>query len=576
MSQTDFLPLLTADVIRWERILITVAGRASNIADGSVDFYLSNENGERLKLTDAIVSDGRFAVRFNIVTVYTDRTCLPDGRWELLAVSKDTAAVFPVIAGEKLFSDVGRDDHFVGLPREEKLARYGCTFAKSSSNAYSLIPAVMSGDRLCFDSLYAHPLPLSMPQHIMRSLKKVFGPLVNAILRGGFFIIYDLTKLLTAHKGNHVLFCSDSREELSGNLEFVYRRMVERGLDKQFKISFLFKKNVRARRSFGEKFRAPFALARADIILIDDFNPTIAQLKFKRGVKVIQLWHACGAFKTVGFSRLGKQGGPAINSRNHRAYTHAIASSRHVAPFYCEAFGLTPDMVYPTGVPRTDIFFDEKYRSETRAALYELVPQAKGKRVILFAPTFRGNGAKSGNYPLFKLDMNALAQLCRETNSVFIFKMHPFVHDKVVIRPEFSDCLIDLSAEREINDLLFITDLLITDYSSVVYEASLLNIPMLFFAWDLEAYISTRDFYEPFESFVPGKIVRTFDELVKAIVNEDYEQEKVLPFCKRNFEFRDGHSTDRVIDWLLLGQEGEYSKRRDEAEPSPAAEQSNG
>ena len=99
---------------------------------------------------------------------------------------------------------------------------------------------------------------------------------------------------------------------------------------------------------------------------------------------------------------------------------------------------------------------------------------------------------------------------------------------------------------------------------------------MLFFAWDLEAYISTRDFYEPFESFVPGKIVRTFDELVKAIVNEDYEQEKVLPFCKRNFEFRDGHSTDRVIDWLLLGQEGEYSKRRDEAEPSPAAEQSNG
>ena len=74
MSQTDFLPLLTADVIRWERILITVAGRASNIADGSVDFYLSNESGERLKLTDAIVSDGRFAVRFNIVTVYTDRT----------------------------------------------------------------------------------------------------------------------------------------------------------------------------------------------------------------------------------------------------------------------------------------------------------------------------------------------------------------------------------------------------------------------------------------------------------------------------------------------------------------------
>ena len=101
--------------------------------------------------------------------------------------------------------------------------------------------------------------------------------------------------------------------------------------------------------------------------------------------------------------------------------------------------------------------------------------------------------------------------------------------------------------------MLFFTDLLITDYSSVVYEASTLNIPMLFYAYDLEEYISKRDFYEPFETFVPGKIVKDFDSMIAAIYNGDFEQEKVEPFCQRNFEFRDGGSTDRVIDWLILG-----------------------
>ena len=132
--------------------------------------------------------------------------------------------------------------------------------------------------------------------------------------------------------------------------------------------------------------------------------------------------------------------------------------------------------------------------------------------------------------------------------------MHPFVHDPVAIPEGNSDVLLDLSQEREINDLLFITDLLITDYSSVIYEASILDIPMLFYAFDLEEYIASRDFYEPYEDFVPGRIVRSFDELMAAMAAGDYQQEKVAPFCERNFEYRDGHATDRVIDWLILGQ----------------------
>ena len=102
-------------------------------------------------------------------------------------------------------------------------------------------------------------------------------------------------------------------------------------------------------------------------------------------------------------------------------------------------------------------------------------------------------------------------------------------------------------------DLLFATDLLITDYSSIVFEYSTLGRPMLFFAHDLDEYRAERDVYVPYEEFVPGRIVRTFDELVEAIRHDDYELEKVAPFAARHFAHPEGGATDRVID-LIIGR----------------------
>ena len=121
----------------------------------------------------------------------------------------------------------------------------------------------------------------------------------------------------------------------------------------------------------------------------------------------------------------------------------------------------------------------------------------------------------------------------------------------------YKDRVLDLSDEDELNDLLFVTDLLITDYSSVVFEASLLDIPMLFYAFDLFDYISKRDFYYDFESFVPGKIVFSQRELTEAIVAGDFESEKVPPFKTKFFDHLDGRSSRRVADLILrfIGEE---------------------
>lgn len=553
MPTGDYAPRAEVGAIARERVQLVLYGVLRQLPSEQAAFFLKNGEGEEVALTDLTWQEDKFRLRFNVVTGYGDRTFLPEGEWDLILRQKETGALFAVQAGAPLFRDEGWSDRFVRAPREEKLGRFAMEFTKGESYDYTLMPRVREGDRLYFGVTYLHPEPLNAIGRFKKQMKKWFGPFLNSCLRAGFFAVYRLTALFTRHRGTRLLFCSDSRAELSGNMKNVYDRLVERGLDKRFRIRCLFKESVKARRSIGEKFRAPFLLARADIILIDDFNPTVKQLTFKPGVKVIQLWHACGAFKTVGFSRTGKPGGPFITNTNHRAYTHAIASSRHVARFYAEAFGMRPEDVYPTGVPRTDVFFDEGCRAATAAAMHEAYPQTEGKRVILFAPTFRGNGAKSGHYPLHLLDYGALASFCRRTGSVFLFKMHPFVHDPVLIPEEDADVLLDCSDSREINDLLFITDLLVTDYSSVIYEASILDIPMLFYAFDLEQYVASRDFYEPFETFVPGRIVRCFDELLTAIEDEDYQHEKVEPFRERNFEYRDGHSTDRVIDWLILG-----------------------
>ncbi len=131
--------------------------------------------------------------------------------------------------------------------------------------------------------------------------------------------------------------------------------------------------------------------------------------------------------------------------------------------------------------------------------------------------------------------------------------MHPFVQQPLAIPEPLRDRLLDGSAAGiDVNDLLFAVDLVITDYSSIVFEYSTLGRPMLFFAYDLDEYVATRDFYVPFESFVPGRIVRTFPELLDAIRREDYEGEKVAAFATRHFAHLDGGSTDRVIDELIL------------------------
>ena len=212
-----------------------------------------------------------------------------------------------------------------------------------------------------------------------------------------------------------------------------------------------------------------------------------------------------------------------------------------------------------------DQFFDPKAREAGREAAFEAFPQARGRMTILFAPTFRGHGAKSATYPTELLDYAALHALCVEKDAVCIIRMHPFVREPLEIPEDMRDRIVDGSSSTiDVNDLLFAVDLLVTDYSSIVFEFSTQDRPMLFFAYDLEEYVASRDFYVDYRAFVPGRIVRTFDEMLDAIRRDDYEPEKLAAFRATHFDHLDGHATDRVIELIL---DGEAAARGD---PRPA------
>jgi CDP-ribitol ribitolphosphotransferase len=118
---------------------------------------------------------------------------------------------------------------------------------------------------------------------------------------------------------------------------------------------------------------------------------------------------------------------------------------------------------------------------------------------------------------------------------------------------QYAERVVDLSDE-DINEVLCVTDVLVTDYSSVMYEAAILDIPMLFYAFDLEQYLEDRDFYMDYAGSVPGKIVTTMDEMADAVVREDFAIERIAPFRDEMFGRTLGQSTQRVtqlVEYLL-------------------------
>lgn len=307
-------------------------------------------------------------------------------------------------------------------------------------------------------------------------------------------------------------------------------------------------KNVNKLLSFF--FIKPYQLARSGVILMDNVFLPMAYIRVKRNVKVIQLWHGTGTIKKFGQdANTGRL--KMLERRANRNISHLIVNNKKTARLYAKVFGVENDKVYPVGLPKTDDILKRLwiiYRdgiNVDKEMIYNKYNLSMNKKLILYAPTFRDSNLRSETV----LDhVKELAKNLPE-NYILGLRLHPFVA-RMVQRISINN-VCDLSNERSLSSLIIASDLLITDYSSIVFEYCITEKPMIFFAYDLEEFLdSGRGFYKDYKSYVPGTVVKTSKEVIDIIEQENYNIDLIRCFNANNFPHLDGKSTSRIVDMI--------------------------
>jgi CDP-glycerol glycerophosphotransferase (TagB/SpsB family) len=355
---------------------------------------------------------------------------------------------------------------------------------------------------------------------------------------------YHLLAAVTRTRPNRVLFLSDSRPDFAGN--FAYLRDEIRRQQPGLDVRGIFKPSLRARRPLRDVIRLPYLMATSSVIVLDDFYPLIYPMRIRRGTRLVQVWHAAGAFKRVGHSRVGLPGGPMPGSRIHRNYTDAIVSSEGVRDDYAEAYGIPVERVHALGMPRSDFFFDRDRLVRTRSTVRAALGLADGVKLAVFAPTFRGDGQRTA-YTDDSAEWDRVAADLGD-GWALVVKQHPFALRNGARIPQG---VLDASERFEMNDLLAAADVLITDYSSVVFEFALLSRPVVFYAPDLEDYSMKRAFYRPFDDYAIGPVVTVPSELAAAIAGARVDDHRLKSFLEEFCSALDGRSSERIARALL-------------------------
>ncbi len=371
----------------------------------------------------------------------------------------------------------------------------------------------------------------------MNKLLSSFYPMLQRARFFKFISLFNKAKRAPLEE-NKILMFTTSRGKLGGNL-IAIKNYIENN-------NIPCKVNAFTSIDMPDDKAVAYEMATSKFILVDDFEPIVYVLKLRENQHLVQVWHAMGAFKKFGYSRKSAE----KNSLTHKNYTEAIVSSPEISAVYAQAFGIDESRIKPVGVPRTDMLFDEDYKAKTIARLYEKEPRLKEKKICLFAPTFRGSNVHDAYYPNEFLHIEKLLNELGDDWAV-ILKYHPFIKNPPEIPESVKNSVFDFGDEREINDILFITDVLVTDYSSVIFENAILNNPLVLYAPDLEEYDGERGFYFEYNAYSCGQIVERESDLAAAIRNAGSNNEKMEEFRKRFVSLCDGNSCRRFAEEIL-------------------------
>ena len=292
-------------------------------------------------------------------------------------------------------------------------------------------------------------------------------------------LIFGLFKHTEVEK-NRISFIIDSRESFKGNLDYIKKEFERRG---EFEFHFFYKDKL----SFGS-FKK---LAGSKYIFLNDNFFPLAFMKFGEENTIVQLWHAPGASKKFG-------GSVDIESREilskiSENTDYLIVTSENIIGYYSEAFQMPESKIKALGLPRMDYYFENRDLDKLKKDFCQKYGISQDKKIILYAPTFRDE--EKYNNVFSYLDLEEFnARLGNEY--VLALRLHPKIKNFYKEDISSKGKYIDVSGYESEQELMLISDVLITDYSSIMIEYSILNKPTVFFTYDLDEYLKNeRGFY---------------------------------------------------------------------------------
>lgn len=293
--------------------------------------------------------------------------------------------------------------------------------------------------------------------------------------------------------------------------------------------------------------RKAYHLATAGTVFLDNEFLPMAYIRFAGTVKVVQLWHGTGTIKKFG-QDVNTGSLKQLEYRANQRITHLIVNSEETKKEYASAFGISEERIFVLGLPRTDLFLQQNFLEKKKEEFLAGREELRGKRCILYAPTFRDDEVEA---PKLHLDLSRMSEQMQKED-VLMIRLHPHVANRLGEEFELEkwDNIIDVSDYAGVSTLLAVADVLVTDYSSIIFEFCLQKKPMMFYAYDLERFEKEgRSFYRDYETFVPGPVVKTQEEWMECLRKSDFS--KNTEFVSENFQFLDGRATTRLLELIF-------------------------
>lgn len=370
--------------------------------------------------------------------------------------------------------------------------------------------------------------------------------MIKKILIGCANFVYLFFKLLPSKKC--VTMISRQSNEISTDFKLLKEEIEKKYSDVKVKV-LCHKLEGGEKASIVEKikyifhcFKQMYCIATSKVVVLDTYCILISILKHKKNLTIIQMWHSMGTMKKFGYQILGMEEGTSRKTaeamKMHQNYDYVFASSNAYAPYLAEGFGCNLDIVKIYPLPRVDLLTSKEYKENIQKSIIQKYPQIKEKKNILYCPTFRKDE---------KNISERIEQLIKSVDSDkynLILKLHPL--SKVDVH---YDNVIDDKAFSSF-DMMFIADYMISDYSCIIYEAAVLNIPLYFWAFDLDNYVNCRGLNLDYKNDVPGTVSENIVNIIKDIEKDDYDYKRLEEFRKK-YICKTENCTKDIVEFIM-------------------------